>query len=201
MSVSPSRVGWDAESWISLRSSAKRVVVVLDRGYGGIFLPHPNSVAMRMSQPRFKGRACRGPPVVTEKLESSRPGSLAVPLVPPFEREVFKAPDCFLLRHRSTDHRGRKIECEVLRAAFREEINRSVDKGRGPRTALPWHPLSKSAAGSRRGRRRSTSHNFISVRPTIPTSSRSASTMLIGGTGQERPRPIIQRFWAKRASL
>jgi hypothetical protein len=115
-----------------------------------------------------------------------RPLDLIIPLVPPFEREVFKAPDCFLLRHRSTDHRGRKIECEVLRAAFPEEINRSVDKGRGPRTALPWHPLSKSAAGSRRGRRRSTSQDFISVRPTIPTSSPSASTMLIGGTGQDR---------------
>jgi hypothetical protein len=35
-------------------------------------------------------------------------------------------------------------------------------------------------------RRRSTSQDFISVRPTIPTSSLSASTMLIGGTGQER---------------
>jgi hypothetical protein len=51
--------------------------------------------------------------------------------VPPFEREVFKASDCFLLRHRSNDHRGRKIECEVL-SAFREKINQSVDKERAP---------------------------------------------------------------------
>ena len=57
-----------------------------------------------------------------------RPLDVIIPLVPPFEREVFKAPDCFLLRHRSNDHRGRKIECEVHRAAFCEEINRSVDK-------------------------------------------------------------------------
>ena len=62
-----------------------------------------------------------------QKLEQ-RPLDVIIPLVPPFECEVFKAPDCFLLRHRSNDHRGRKIECEVHRTAFREEINRSVDK-------------------------------------------------------------------------
>src|ERR1700730_7232854 len=65
-----------------------------------------------------------------------RPLDVIIPLVPRFEREVLKASDCLLLRHRSNDHRGRKIECEVLRAAFSEEINRSVDKGRGPRMAL-----------------------------------------------------------------
>ena len=123
----------------------------------------------RGSGPRSHGFAYSREDALCDLEILPAPSDVIIPLVPPFEREVFKAPDCFLLRHRSTDHRGRKIECEVLRAAFREEINRSVDKGRGPRTALPWHPLSKSAAGSRRGRRRSTSQDFISVRPTIPT--------------------------------
>ncbi len=51
-----------------------------------------------------------------------------IPLVPGFERKVLKTSDCFPLRHRRGDHRDKRAECEVLRAAFCEKIDRSVDK-------------------------------------------------------------------------
>ena len=40
-----------------------------------------------------------------------------IPLVPGFEREVFKPPLCFPLRHLSGDHSAGKFEREVLRAS------------------------------------------------------------------------------------
>jgi hypothetical protein len=43
---------------------------------------------------------------------------VVVPLVPRFEREVFKAQLGFLLRHLSGDHNAGTFECEVLKACF-----------------------------------------------------------------------------------
>src|ERR1019366_10826427 len=57
-----------------------------------------------------------------------RPLNVIIPLVPRFEREVLEAPDRFLLRHLSNDHRAGNIECEVLRVLFRRKSHRSVDK-------------------------------------------------------------------------
>ena len=106
--------------------------------------------------------------------------------MPPFECEVFKAPDCFLLRHRSNDHRERKIECEVLRAAFRKEINRSVDKGRRSGHGSSLAPSLEG--GQQRGR--PAPINFLRISsPYVPRFQQTRlrpRTMLIGGTGQKR---------------
>ena len=44
-----------------------------------------------------------------------RPLDVVIPLVPGFEREVFKAALGFPLRHLSADHSARTFECEDLK--------------------------------------------------------------------------------------
>jgi len=51
-----------------------------------------------------------------------------IPLVPGFEREGFKAPFRFPLRHLSGDHSAGTFEREVLRASHCGKTDRSVDK-------------------------------------------------------------------------
>jgi hypothetical protein len=46
-----------------------------------------------------------------------RPFDVVIPLVPGFEREVFKAALGFPLRHLSADHSARKFESKVLEAS------------------------------------------------------------------------------------
>ena len=45
-----------------------------------------------------------------------RPFDVVIPLVPGFEREVFKALFRFLFRHLSGDHSAWEFECEDLKA-------------------------------------------------------------------------------------
>jgi hypothetical protein len=47
-----------------------------------------------------------------------RPLDVVIPLVPGFEREVFKAALGFPLRHLSADHSALTFECKVLKACF-----------------------------------------------------------------------------------
>ena len=51
-----------------------------------------------------------------------------IPLVPGLEREFFKTSDRFFLCHRRCDRRIKRVGCEVLRVAFFNKIDRSVDK-------------------------------------------------------------------------